>query len=99
MSSLSTEEVNALIANSRRLIDEAKAALTKSRVFFAEHNIDPREAMEFVRRHGGEPAVQAVAMKVKQEIQKIDEELERQRVHAPKVRATGKRARIRSNMI
>jgi hypothetical protein len=99
MSRLTTEEVDELIANGRRLVNEAKEAMAKSKKFFSEHNIDPRDALAFVRQHGGEPAVQAVEAQVKAAIQKIEEDAQRLRVHTPKMRPAGQRPRMRSNMI
>lgn len=99
MSNLSTEEVDALIASSRRLVQDAKEAVARSRQFFAEQNIDPQEALEFVRQHGGDAAVQAIEAKVKAAVQSIEEEAARRQMHTPKARPAGQRARMRSNMV
>jgi hypothetical protein len=92
-------EIDELIANGERLVREAKDALARSERLFAEHGIKPGEALEYVRRHGGEAAVQEIEAQVKAEIQLIEDEAQRRRMHTPKTRAPGQRPRIRTNMV
>lgn len=99
MSSRSTQEIDELIANGRRLVAEAKAAIEKSDRFFAERNIDPSKSLEFVREHAGEAAVQAIQEQVKATIEGIEQDLRARRLHAAKERPAGKRVRVRPNII
>lgn len=99
MSSRSTQEIDELIANGRRLVAEAKEAIEKSDRFFAERDIDPAESLEFVRQHAGDAAVQEIQTQVKATIERIEKDLENRRLHAAKTRPAGKRVRIHSNMI
>lgn len=98
MSRYSTQEIDELIANGRRLVAEAQEAIARSDRFFAEHNIDPAECLEFVRTHGGDAAVQEVQAQVKATIDSIEDELRTQRFHATRKRPTGRRLRLNSNM-
>jgi hypothetical protein len=97
--SLSTEEVNELIANGRRVVQEANEALERGKRVFAELGIDPKEVAEYMRVNSGNPAVQKAEATLKAEIQRIEEETQRRRMHEAKARPPGKRARIRNNMI
>jgi len=97
--SLSTEEVNELIANGRRVVQEANEALERGRRFFAENNIDPKEIEEYMRNNAGNPEVLKAEARIKAEIDRIYEETLRRRLHEPKARPPGQRARIRNNMI
>jgi uncharacterized membrane-anchored protein len=97
--SLSTEEVNELIANGRRVVQEANEALEKGRRLFAEFNIDPKEVEEFMRNNASDPLVKKVEAQIQAEIQQIQEETQRRRMHTPKARPSGQRPRIRNNMI
>jgi DNA-binding transcriptional MerR regulator len=97
--SLSTEEVNERIANGRRVVQEADEALERGKRFFAENNIDPKEIEEFMRNNASDPVVQKVEAQIKAEIEQIQEETQRRRMHAPKARTAGQRPRIRNNMI
>jgi hypothetical protein len=99
MSNYSTREVEEVIANGRRLVAEAEEALAQTDRFFSEHNIKPEDSLEFVREHGGEAAVQAVQAQVAAALQRIDEAVERQRMHGPKPRQPGRRPRTRNNMV
>lgn len=98
MTHQSKQEIQALIENGQRLVREAEAALAATDLFFEQHNIDPRESMEFLRRHAGEPAVQAVQEQVKLIMQRIEENVDQQRVHAVKPLA-GRRPRTPRNMV
>ena len=98
MSKFSTEEIEEVIANGRRLVAEAREALANTDRFCAEHNIDPAECMEYLRKHSGEAAVRAVEAEVQALKLEIDEEVERRRLHGTKQRSAGKRPTTR-NMI
>ena len=94
-----TQEIDDIIANSNRLIEEAREVLEQGERFFAEHDIDPREALEYVRAHGGEEALRQIEAQVNDEIRRAEEEAVRQRLHTPKARTAAQRPRIRSNMV
>jgi len=85
-----------LIENGRRLVAQAQEAIENSKRVFAEHGIDPQESLEYLRKHGGEPAVQA---QVETIMKQIEDDVERRRVHEPKQRPAGKRPPRVRNMI
>jgi precorrin isomerase len=93
------EEIKELVATSERLVKEANEALERGAQVFADLNIKPGEALEYVRRQGGEAAVQKVMALVEEEMERIKQEAERQFLHAPKARPAGQRPRMRTNMI
>jgi hypothetical protein len=93
------EEIKELVANSQRLVKEANEALERGARVFAELNIKPGEALEYVRRQGGEAAVKKVMALVDEEMQRIKDEAEQRILHAPKMRPSGQRSRIRTDMI
>jgi hypothetical protein len=99
MTSKLFQEIEAVIANNDRLIKESEEAIAKSEQFFAEHDINPRESLEFVRKHAGEAAVLEIEARVKETIQQIEDELQRRRMHAPKERKDGQRPVRRRNLI
>lgn len=84
-------EIDELIANGRRLAKEATQVLQDADQFFAEHNITPESALEEVRKRGGEKAVAQVMAKVQAEIDLINDEVERQKLHLGKGRSSGRR--------
>jgi hypothetical protein len=97
--SLSTEEVNELIANGRRVVQEAKEALERGKRVFAELGIDPKEVEEYMERNKDHPEVKKAQAMLDAEIQRIEEETQRRRMHEPKTRAPGQRARAPKNMV
>ena len=98
MNSKLFQEIEEVIATNKRLIKDSEDAIAKSEQFFAAHNINPRESLEFVRKHAGEAAVQEIEARVKETIQQIEEEVQRRLMHSPKVRRDSQRPRQR-NMI
>jgi hypothetical protein len=97
MSHQPQHQIDAVVANAKRLVAEAKEALAQTDRFFEEHGIDPRSSLETVRRHGGELAVQQVEAAVQAALREVTETVERDRVHGVKARAPGQRPpRVRS---
>jgi hypothetical protein len=99
MANRSNEEIEALIAEGRRLVQEAKATLAKSERFFAEHNMTAAQSMQYLREQVGEEVVQVVQARVQATMDNIEQDIQRKRLHDPKTRATGQRVRVRKNLI
>jgi hypothetical protein len=93
------QEIDDVIANGRRLVKEAREALAMVDRIFAEHNIDPKDSLEEVRRQGGEDAVQALQAQVQAALSRVEDDVERQRLHTQKVRPEGRRPSTRRDMI
>lgn len=68
------ERTRRIIADSERLIEEARTALEAGERLFAAHGIDPADLMEAVRRAGGERAVRQIEEEVAASMQRIREE-------------------------
>jgi transcription elongation GreA/GreB family factor len=99
MSNSSTEHIEEVITNGKRLVKEAREVLAQTDRFYAEHNINPAESLEYLRQHAGDKAVEEVKAQVAATIQGIEEDLARDRMHKTKSRPAGQRARVRPNMI
>jgi hypothetical protein len=99
MTSRSMAEAQQVIDEGRRLVADARATLAAADRFFAEHEIDPKQAIEELRKQSGDEAVEAAQAEAEALIRGIEEELQRKRMHGGKVRPVGQRARVRANTI
>jgi hypothetical protein len=99
MSALSPQEIQELIENGERLVKEAREALARTDKFFEERGIDPRQCVEYLRKHAGEAAVEAVQQQVQQIMQRIDEDVRQKRLHEAKARQPSQRPRILRKMV
>ena len=93
------ERTRQIVAESERLIAEAREALAAGDRFFAEHGIDPDRLMDYVRRAGGERAVQNVEAEVERSMRKIREEAERRFQHMQFEHQPARRSRRLRNLV
>ncbi|MGV3656051.1 MAG: hypothetical protein ACO1N5_17755 [Noviherbaspirillum sp.] len=94
------ERTNRIIADSERLIEEARAAIAAGERLYAEAGVEPGELMELVRRIGGDQAVRKIEEEVETSMQRIREESERRFQHMQfEQLPPARRPRFRSNMI
>ncbi|HVZ45029.1 MAG TPA: hypothetical protein VHA82_14560 [Ramlibacter sp.] len=99
MSDRMNQEIDRLIANGNRLIEEAQEALERSKRFYAERGIDPGKIMELVRLQGGEEAVREVEAEVEAVMQQIREEAERRQLHERPQRPPARAPRTARKMV
>lgn len=99
MNNRSTDHIEEVIANGKRLVQEAREVLAETDRFYAEHNINPADSLEYVRKHLGDKAVEEIQTQVAATIRSIEEDLDRNRLHRTKTRPAGQRLRMRPNRI
>lgn len=99
MSHPTSQQIEETIANGRRLVEQAQEALARTDQFFAEHGIDPAEALDALYREGGNEAVQALQAEVRETLQRIEAEVQRDKLHATKARNPAQRVRVPRPMV
>jgi hypothetical protein len=99
MSSPSQQDIEAVIANGRRLVKEARETLASSQAFLAEHGLDPESLLEAVRSESGDAAAEIARIQVQSAIEKMESEMQRQRLHGEKPRPVTQRVRVHANRI
>jgi len=81
MTTPSQDRVQALIEQGRALVTQAEQALEATDRFFAQQGIDPAQCIEHLRQQGGDAAVEAVHEQARAALQRIEDEVRRDRLH------------------
>lgn len=75
------ERTRKIIADAKRLIDEANAALDASERFFADNGLDRERVNRLVRQLGGPDAEREIQERVQRAMQEFEQRAEQEALH------------------